>query len=48
MLNPTRVAAAILIVLIVALAFWSKLRFVDETTEGPQRWRIEEHPRFSE
>jgi hypothetical protein len=33
MLTPPRVA----ITLIIALAAWSKLRFVDETADEPQR-----------
>ncbi|MEJ2453255.1 MAG: hypothetical protein P8103_03745 [Candidatus Thiodiazotropha sp.] len=47
MLTPTRVAVALIIVLVIAFASWSKLRFADETTDGPQRWRIDEHPRFA-
>lgn len=48
MLTPARVAAVLIIVLVVTFAFWSKLRFVDETSEAPQRWRIDEHPRLTQ
>jgi hypothetical protein len=47
MLTPPRVAVVLIITLVVALAFWSKLRFVDENEDAPQRWRIDEHPRLS-
>ncbi len=47
MLTPARVAVALILILVIALSFWSKLRFVDDTTDAPQRWRIDEHPRFS-
>ena len=31
---------------VVAIAAWSKLRFVEEEDHQPQRWRLEEHPAF--
>ena len=45
-LTPPRVAVALIICLVIALASWSKLRFVDETADEPQRWRVDEHPRL--
>ena len=44
MITPTRVGVLLILLLIVALASWSKLRFVDENAEEPQRWRVEEYP----
>ena len=46
MLTPPRVAVVLILCLVVAFAFWSKLRFVDETADEPQRWRVDEHPRW--
>jgi hypothetical protein len=48
MLTPTRVAIALIICLVIAFAFWSKLRFVDESADEPQRWRVDEHPRLAD
>ena len=40
--------AIVLVILlaIVAIAAWPKLRFVDEDDFAPQRWRADEHPAF--
>jgi hypothetical protein len=46
MITPRRVAVVLLISLVIAFAAWSKIRFVDENADAPQRWRIEEHPRL--
>lgn len=48
MLTPPRVAVALIISLVIAFAFWSKLRFVDESADEPQRWRVDEHPRLAD
>ena len=48
MLTPPRVAVVLIIGLVILLAFWSKLRFVDESADEPQRWRVDEHPRLSD
>ncbi|MBS1202316.1 MAG: hypothetical protein H6R22_825 [Chromatiaceae bacterium] len=32
--------------LIVSVAAWSKLRFVDDEDFAPQRWKLGEHPAF--
>jgi hypothetical protein len=32
--------------LVVGIAAWSKLRFVDDEDHQPQRWRLDEHPAF--
>jgi hypothetical protein len=46
MITPTRVAILLLLLLIVGLSVWSKIRFVDEHAQEPQRWRIEDLPRL--
>lgn len=33
-----------ILTLVVVVAAWSKLRFVDEEDHAPQRWKVEEHP----
>lgn len=48
MITPTRVAVLLLLLLIVAFSVWSKVRFIDEGAQEPQRWRIEELPRLRE
>jgi hypothetical protein len=35
-----------ILTLIVAVAAWSKLRFVDDDDFAPQRWKVQEHPAF--
>jgi hypothetical protein len=35
-----------ILTLIVVVAAWSKLRFVDPEDHAPQRWKVEEHPDF--
>jgi hypothetical protein len=46
MLTPKLVAVILILSFVVAFAFWSKLRFVDETDHQVQRWRIDEYPGF--
>ena len=33
-----------ILILVVAVAAWSKLRFVDAEDHAPQRWKVEEYP----
>jgi len=33
-----------ILALVVIVAAWSKLRFVDDEDFKPQRWRLEDHP----
>lgn len=33
-----------ILTLVVAVAAWSKLRFVEAEDHAPQRWKLEEHP----
>lgn len=44
MITPNRVAVLLLLLLIAALAAWSKLRLVDDDVFEAQRWRLDEHP----
>ncbi len=46
-ITPSRVAVILLLALIVLLAIWSKMRFVDEKSDQPQRWRIEDFQRLN-
>jgi hypothetical protein len=46
MLTPARTVALAILLLVVLIASWSKLRIVDEDDHQPQRWRIDEHPAF--
>jgi hypothetical protein len=46
MVTPSRVLVLLLLVLIVGLAAWSRLRFLDEDSFKPQRIRIEDFPAF--
>ncbi|MEW8645258.1 MAG: hypothetical protein AB2563_04100 [Candidatus Thiodiazotropha endolucinida] len=48
MFTPKNVAVVLILVFIVSLASWSKLRFVDESDHEEQRWRIEDYPGFTE
>jgi len=43
-ITPPRVAVILLLLLIAGFAAWSKLRFVDDQSDQPQRWRIEDYP----
>ena len=45
-ITPNRVGVLLLLLLIALFAVWSKLRFVDERAQEPQRWRIEDLPRL--
>ncbi|MBT3028856.1 MAG: hypothetical protein B6D72_13190 [gamma proteobacterium symbiont of Ctena orbiculata] len=47
MFTPRNVGVVLILVFIVSLASWSKLRFVDEDDHAEQRWRVEDYPGFS-
>jgi hypothetical protein len=47
MLTPPRLAILSILLLVVMVAAWSKLRIVDQDDYQPQRWRIDEHPAFN-
>ncbi len=44
MLTLPRLVILSVIMLIVTLASWSKLRFIDQEDHEPQRWLLDEHP----
>ncbi len=44
MLTPPRLVVLSVIMLIVTLASWSKLRFIEQEDHEPQRWLVDEHP----
>lgn len=46
MKSRSRIAILVILVLIVVLAVWSRLRHVDESDHEPQRIRLEDHPAF--
>ncbi|MEW8505240.1 MAG: hypothetical protein AB2598_00925 [Candidatus Thiodiazotropha sp.] len=46
MFTPKNVAVVLILLFIVGLASWSKLRFVDEDDHTEQRWRVEDYPGF--
>ena len=46
MLTRNFLVVLMILILVVVIAAWSKLRFVDEEDHQPQRWRLEEHPAF--
>ena len=46
MLTPRRLKIALLLVLIIALTAWSKLRLIGPGDHEPQRWRVDEYPGF--
>ena len=48
MFNPKNLAILLILALIVSLASWSKLRFVEENDHAEQRWRVEDYPGFSD
>lgn len=47
MFTPRNVGVVLILVFIVSLASWSKLRFVDEDDHAEQRWRVEDYPGFT-
>ncbi len=44
MFTPARLIVLSILTLILIIASWSKLRFLDETQDQPQRWRVEDYP----
>jgi hypothetical protein len=43
-----RVAVLLILVMILIVAAWSKLRLLDENSDQPQRWRVEDFPRLQQ
>ena len=48
MFTPSRVAVLLILVLIVSIASWAKLRFLDDDSHLSQRWRLDDHPRLQD
>jgi hypothetical protein len=46
MVTRSRVAVLVILVLVVLIAAWSRLRHVDESDHEPQRIRLDDHPAF--
>lgn len=46
MSTRNHVIVGLIILIVFAVAAWSKLRFIDEEDHGAQRWRLDEHPAF--
>lgn len=46
MITPNRVLVLVILVLIVVVSAWSRLRHIDASDHEPQRIRIEDHPAF--
>jgi hypothetical protein len=46
MVSRKRIAVLAILVLVVLIAAWSRLRYVDESDHEPQRIRLDEHPAF--
>ncbi len=46
MVTRSRIIVLVILVLIVALSAWSRLRHVDESDHEPQRVLLEDHPAF--
>jgi hypothetical protein len=46
MFTAKSVAILVLLLVIVVIASWSKLRFIDPQDHQQQRWRIDQYPGF--
>ena len=44
MFTTLRLIVLAILVLILVFSAWSKLRFLDENSDQPQRWRVEDYP----
>ncbi len=44
MFTTVRFIVLAVLALILVVSAWSKLRFLDENSDQPQRWRLEEYP----
>ena len=40
------VITLLILILVIVIAAWSKLRYIREGYDEPQRWKINEHPAF--
>jgi len=46
MITPKALGVVAILILIVVIAAWSKLRFVGDDDFAPQRWKVQQHPAF--
>ncbi|MCG6859821.1 MAG: hypothetical protein LJE70_00810 [Chromatiaceae bacterium] len=46
MVTRSRILVLVILVLIVVISAWSRLRFIDDKDFEPQRIRLDEHPAF--
>lgn len=46
MLTRSRITVLVILMLVMVLAAWSRLRHVEESDHQPQRVRLEDHPAF--
>ena len=46
MVTRSRIIVLVILVLVVVLAAWSRLRYIEESDYEPQRFRLEDHPAF--
>ena len=46
MVARSRIIVLAILVFVVLLAAWSRLRYVEESDHEPQRIRLEDHPAF--
>ena len=46
MFTPIRVAVLLILSMILVVAAWSKLRLLEEDSDQPQRWRVEDYNRL--
>ena len=45
-MNRPSLITLVILILVIVIAAWSKLRFIREGYDEPQRWKINEHPAF--
>lgn len=48
MFTPKSVSIILILLFIVGIASWSKLRFVDPEDHQEQRWRVDQYPGFKQ
>jgi len=48
MFTSVRLIVLVILALILLLSAWSKMRYLDEDSDQPQRWRVEDDPRLHE
>ena len=46
MFTTLRLVVLVILTLILLITAWSKLRLLDENSDQPQRWRVEDYSRL--